>query len=114
VIELAVGIDALATVELLIIDDFASSPMTREESPDIYQLFVERTGRASTIVTSRKALLPFVEPLYANAAPLCEADERIAEESRGHHEFAPTPEPSPRTLDARGERPSLRVWSVQK
>jgi DNA replication protein DnaC len=45
---------ALATIELLIIDDFALEPMTREESRDIYQLFVERTGRASTIVTSNR------------------------------------------------------------
>jgi DNA replication protein DnaC len=45
---------ALATVELLIIDDFALEPMTREESRDIYQLFVERTGRASTVITSNR------------------------------------------------------------
>jgi len=36
------------------------------------------------------------------AERLCEADERITEESRGHREFAPTPEPSPRKLDTRG------------
>jgi len=28
--------------------------MTRDESRDVYQLFVERTGRASTIVTSNR------------------------------------------------------------
>ena len=28
--------------------------MGREESKDIYQLFVERTGRASTIITSNR------------------------------------------------------------
>jgi DNA replication protein DnaC len=45
---------ALTTVDLLVIDDFALEPMTRDESRDIYQLFVERTGRASTIVTSNR------------------------------------------------------------
>ncbi len=44
----------LSTVDLLIIDDFALEPMNREESRDIYQLFVERNGRASTIVTSNR------------------------------------------------------------
>lgn len=42
------------TVDLLIIDDFAIEPMTRDESRDIYQLFIERSGRASTIVTSNR------------------------------------------------------------
>ncbi len=45
---------SLCTVDLLIIDDFALEPMSREESRDVYQLFVERTGRASTIVTSNR------------------------------------------------------------
>ena len=44
----------LCTVDLLIIDDFALEPMTREESRDVYQLFVERTGRAATIITSNR------------------------------------------------------------
>jgi DNA replication protein DnaC len=44
----------LCTIDLLIIDDFALEPMTRDESRDIYQLFVERTGRAATIITSNR------------------------------------------------------------
>jgi len=44
----------LATVDVLIIDDFALEPMTRDESRDIYQLFVERNARFSTIVTSNR------------------------------------------------------------
>lgn len=44
----------LIAIDLLIVDDFALEPMTREESRDIYQLFVERTGRAATIVTSNR------------------------------------------------------------
>jgi DNA replication protein DnaC len=43
-----------ATVDVLVIDDFALEPMTRDESRDIYQLFVERNARASTIVTSNR------------------------------------------------------------
>ncbi len=44
----------LTTVDLLVIDDFALEPMTREESRDVYQLFVERNGRAATIITSNR------------------------------------------------------------
>jgi DNA replication protein DnaC len=45
---------ALTSVDLLILDDFALEPMSKEESKDIYQLFLERTGRASMIVTSNR------------------------------------------------------------
>lgn len=44
----------LTTIDLLIIDDFGLEPMSREESRDVYQLFVERNGRESTIVTSNR------------------------------------------------------------
>lgn len=44
----------LTTIDLLIIDDFALEPMTRDEGRDIYQLFVERNGRVPTIVTSNR------------------------------------------------------------
>jgi len=44
----------LVSVDLLILDDFALEPMTKEESRDIYQLFLERTGRASMVVTSNR------------------------------------------------------------
>jgi DNA replication protein DnaC len=62
----------LCTVDLLIIDDFALEPMTREESRDVYQLFVERTGRAATIVTSNRDtsewLATFDDVLLAQSA----------------------------------------------
>lgn len=45
---------SLTTVDLLIIDDFALEPMSKEESKDVYQLFLERTGRASMILTSNR------------------------------------------------------------
>jgi DNA replication protein DnaC len=44
----------LTSVDLLVLDDFALEPMTKEEGKDIYQLFLERTGRASMIVTSNR------------------------------------------------------------
>lgn len=44
----------LTTVDLLILDDFAIEQMSKEESRDIYQLFVERTGRASVILTTNR------------------------------------------------------------
>jgi DNA replication protein DnaC len=44
----------LSTVDLLIIDDFALEPMTRDESRDVYQLVVERTARAATVITSNR------------------------------------------------------------
>jgi DNA replication protein DnaC len=44
----------LTSVDLLVLDDFALEPMTKEESRDVYQLFIERTGRASMIVTSNR------------------------------------------------------------
>lgn len=62
----------LCGVDLLIIDDFALEPMTREESRDVYQLFVERTGRASTVVTSNRDtsewLATFDDVLLAQSA----------------------------------------------
>ncbi|WP_437599573.1 ATP-binding protein [Sorangium sp. So ce590] len=45
---------ALTTVDLLILDDFALEAMNKEESRDVYQLFLERTGNASMIVTSNR------------------------------------------------------------
>jgi DNA replication protein DnaC len=41
----------LTSVDLLIVDDFALEPMSRDESRDIYQLVVERNGRAPTVIT---------------------------------------------------------------
>jgi DNA replication protein DnaC len=62
----------LCTVDLLIIDDFALEPMTRDESRDVYQLFVERTGKAATIITSNRDtadwLAVFDDPLLGQGA----------------------------------------------
>jgi DNA replication protein DnaC len=45
---------ALTSVDLLLLDDFALEPMSKEESKDVYQLFLERTGRASMVITSNR------------------------------------------------------------
>lgn len=62
----------LIAIDLLIVDDFALEPMTREESRDVYQLFVERTGRAATLVTSNRDtaewLATFDDTLLAQSA----------------------------------------------
>lgn len=62
----------LTTVDVLIIDDFALEPMTREESRDVYQLFVDRNARLPTIVTSNRDtaewLAAFDDTLLAQSA----------------------------------------------
>jgi DNA replication protein DnaC len=62
----------LCAVDLLIIDDFALEPMGREESRDVYQLFVERNARTSTLVTSNRDtnewLAMFDDTLLAQSA----------------------------------------------
>src|SRR6187402_734115 len=52
--------------------DFALEPMTRDESRDIYQLIIERTGKAATIVTNNRDtadwLAVFDDPLLGQGA----------------------------------------------
>ena len=66
---------ALCTVDVLVLDDFALEPMGREESRDIDQLFVERNGRFSTVVTSNRDtsewLATFDAALLAQSAVDC-------------------------------------------
>ena len=62
----------LATVDVLVIDDFALEPMSRDESRDMYQLFVERNARFSTVVTSNRDtaewIATFDEAMLAQSA----------------------------------------------
>jgi DNA replication protein DnaC len=51
---------ALSTVDLLIIDDFALEPMGKEGSKDVYELFLERTGRGSMIITSNRDTVEWI------------------------------------------------------
>ena len=45
---------SLLAADLLILDDFAIEAMSNEESKDVYQLFLERTGSASMVITSNR------------------------------------------------------------
>lgn len=60
------------SADLLIIDDFALKRMGAQESSDIYEIVIERHTRASTIVTSNRALdewvAAFDDPILANSA----------------------------------------------
>jgi DNA replication protein DnaC len=47
-------VGALTSVDLLILDDFALEPMSKEESKVVYQLFLERTGHGSMIISSNR------------------------------------------------------------
>jgi DNA replication protein DnaC len=62
----------LATVELLILDDFALTPLAATETADFYELCVERHQRASTVVTSNRTpeewLSMMADPLLAQSA----------------------------------------------
>jgi len=62
----------LAGVELLILDDFALTPLDPTQTADFYQLCVERHQRASTVVTSNRTaeewLAMMADPLLAQSA----------------------------------------------
>ncbi|MGD0679551.1 MAG: ATP-binding protein [Polyangiaceae bacterium] len=45
---------SLTSVDLLIVDDFALEPMSKDESKDVYQLSLERTCRGSMLVSSNR------------------------------------------------------------
>lgn len=62
----------LCAPDLLIIDDFAIEAMDRDHSRDVYEIFVERSGRASTIITSNRDtsewIASFADVLQAQSA----------------------------------------------
>lgn len=62
----------LIGMDLLIIDDFGLKALTEQQSSDIYEIVVERYGRASTIITSNRHIEEwtplFVDPIMANSA----------------------------------------------
>ena len=62
----------LATVELLILDDFALQPLGPAETADFYELCVERHQKAATVVTSNRTpeewLSMMADPLLAQSA----------------------------------------------
>ena len=63
---------ALLAPDLLIIDDFGLRRLTAQQSSDFYEVIIERHKRASTIVTSNRAIdewIPlFDDPILAQSA----------------------------------------------
>ena len=59
----------LCTIDLPIVDDFALEPMSRDESRDVYQLFVERNARVSTIL-AQIAVDRFCNNAYERRGPI--------------------------------------------
>ena len=58
--------------DLLILDDFGLRTLTAQQSSDLYDVLVERHRRASTIITSNRAVEEWValfdDPILANSA----------------------------------------------
>lgn len=58
--------------DLLILDDFGLRKLTAQQSSDLYDVLVERHTRASTIITSNRAVEEWValfdDPILANSA----------------------------------------------
>lgn len=67
---------ALTTVDLLILDDFALEAMSKEESKDVYQLFLERTGRASMVITSNRDTAEWI-PMFDDVLLAQSAVDRV-------------------------------------
>jgi DNA replication protein DnaC len=63
---------AVATVPLLILDDFGLTPYSERQQADLYELVCERYEKASTIITSNRDfgewLAVFSNPLMGSAA----------------------------------------------
>ena len=75
---------ALTSVDLPILDDFALEPMSKEESKDVYQLFLERTGRASTIITSHRDTAEWIA-MFDDVLPAQSAVDRFKRSLRLRH-----------------------------
>jgi DNA replication protein DnaC len=58
--------------DVLIVDDFGLRKLAAQESSDLYDVLVERDGRAATIITSNRAVDEWValfdDPILANSA----------------------------------------------
>jgi DNA replication protein DnaC len=65
-------IRSFLTPALLVIDDFGLKRLTAQQSSDLYEIIIERHKRASTIITSNRAIdewIPlFDDPLLAQSA----------------------------------------------
>lgn len=65
-------IKTIATVPLLILDDFGLKPMSEEQQSDLYEVVCDRYERAPTIITSNRDfnewVTVFTNPLMGSAA----------------------------------------------
>jgi DNA replication protein DnaC len=68
---------SLLAPDLLIIDDFGLKRLTAQQSSDFYEVVIERHKRASTIVTSNRAIEEWI-PLFDDAILAQSALDRLA------------------------------------
>lgn len=54
---------SLLAPDLLILDDFGLERLNPQQSSDFYEVIIERHRRASTIVTSNRAIEEWIPPL---------------------------------------------------
>jgi DNA replication protein DnaC len=99
----------LLAPDLLVLDDFGLRRLTAQQSSDLYELILERHRRASTIVTSNRAIdewIPlFDDPILAqsaldrlahNAYQVVIEGESFRKRQRPGERETPTPPPSRR------------------
>jgi len=103
-------IRSLLTPDLLIIDDFGLRRLSAQQSSDFYEVIIERHRRASTIVTSNRAIeewIPlFDDPILAQSAidrlahnayqVVIEGDSYRKRQRPGHSDAVPAPPRRPR------------------
>ena len=91
----------LLTPDLLIIDDFGLRRLTAQQSSDFYEVVIERHKRASTVVTSNRAIEEWI-PLFDDPILAQSALDRFAH--NGHQIVMDGP--SYRGRQRPGERPA--------
>jgi DNA replication protein DnaC len=105
----------LLAPDLLILDDFGLRRLTAQQSSDLYEVILERHRRASTIVTSNRAIeewIPlFDDPILAQSAldrlahnayqVVIEGDSFRKRQRPGERETTPAPRPSRRARRTR-------------
>jgi DNA replication protein DnaC len=105
---------SLLTPDLLIIDDFGLRRLNAQQSSDFYEVIIERNRRASTIMTSNRAIeewIPlFDDPILAQSALdrlahnghqiVMEGPSYRSRQRPGRSATAPTPPGKPRRSSA--------------
>jgi len=93
---------ALLTPDLLIVDDFGLRRLNAQQSSDFYEVIIERHRRASTIVTSNRAIEEWI-PLFDDPILAQSALDRLAH--NGHQIVMDGP--SYRTRQRPGQKTEL-------